>query len=117
VLADRAQREAAARHDLGRAGSSRSQAAVAAGAGRVQAAFARRARRLPAPPVARAANAAIASAIGRIGRGYERLSTAARDHDAAAYSAAGAAVRGAEARLTEAVGTLKLLGYDIPGGA
>jgi Protein kinase domain len=117
LLTDRTRRIGGDRRDLARAGNSRSQAADARSAALAQAAFARRARRLEAPPVAREANAAIAAAIARSSRSYAHLATAATAHDAAAYRRAARAVRTSEARLAEAIGTLKLLGYDVQGGA
>ncbi len=117
LLTDRTRRAAGDRRDLARAGNSRSQAAEARSAALAQAAFARRARTLPAPPVARDANAAVVAAIARSGRSYEHLASAATAHDAAAYRRAGRAVRTSEARLAGAVAELELLGYDIQGGA
>jgi hypothetical protein len=117
LLTDRTRRLGGDRRDLARAGNSRSQAAEARSAALAQAAFARRARKLEAPPVAREANAAIVAAIARSGRSYDHVATAASAHDAAAYRRAARAVRTSEARLAEAVGALKLLGYDVQGGA
>jgi hypothetical protein len=117
LLADRNSRLAGDRRDLARAGNSRTQAARARSAARAQAAFARRARKLAAPPVAREANAAIVDAIARSSRSYAHLATAATAHDAAAYRRAVRAVRTSEAQLAEALGVLKLLGYDVQGGA
>jgi hypothetical protein len=117
LLTDRTRRAADDRRDLARAGSSRTQAAAAGSAARAQAAFARRARKLPAPPVARDANAAIVAAIARSSRSYDHLATAATAHDAAAYRRASRAVRTSDSRLADAVAALELLGYDVKGGA
>jgi serine/threonine-protein kinase len=117
LLTDRMRRIGGDRKDLARAGNSRSQAAEARSAAHAQAAFARRAGKLEAPPVARAANAAVGAAIARSSRSYDHLAAAATAHDAAAYRRAARAVRTSEARLAEALGTLKLLGYDVQGGA
>jgi hypothetical protein len=117
LLGDRARRAGADRRALARAGTSRAQAAAATAAARANAAFARRAGTLPAPPVAREANAAVAAAIARIGHVYRGLAAAATANDRAAYRRAGHALGTAEARLADAAGALKLLGYEVQGGA
>jgi serine/threonine-protein kinase len=117
LLAGRAERATADQHALTRAGNSRTQAAAAHEAARWQAAYQRRALRLTPPPVARAANGAVVAAIAQIKRSYRRLDAAATARDNAAYRGAARAVRTSEAHLATAVGALKLLGYDVQGGA
>ncbi len=117
LLAGRAERAIADRRALARAGNSRTQAAAAHAAARGQAAFQRRALRLDPPVVARAAHGAIVAAIARIKRSYRHLDAAATARDSAAYRRAVRAVRTSEAGLATAVGALKLLGYDVQGGA
>jgi serine/threonine-protein kinase len=117
LLGDRARRAAADRRALARAGTSRAQAAAATAAARANAAFARRGRTLPAPPVARAANDAVGAAIARISHVYRGLAAAATANDRAAYRRAGHALGTAEAQLAAAAGALKLLGYEVQGGA
>jgi Protein kinase domain len=113
VLDDHARRERGDRRVLARAGSSPAQASAATAAARAQAALAKRARSLPAPKAAAAANAAVVAAIGGTATGYKRLAAAARAHDARRYAAAGATLTRAQARLTQAVAALKLLGYQV----
>jgi hypothetical protein len=67
--------------------------------------------------MARAANDVVVGAIAGIARGYERLATAARAHDATAYRAAGGALRRAHADLAHAITALKLLAFDVKRGA
>ena len=86
-------------------------------AARANAAFARRGRTLPAPPVARTANDAVGAAIARISHVYRGLAAAATANDRAAYRRAGHALGTAEAQLADAAGALKLLGYEVQGGA
>jgi protein kinase-like protein len=117
LLAGRAERATADRRALARAGNSRTQADAAHEAARWQAAYQRRALRLTPPGVARPANGAVVAAIAQIKRSYRRLDAAATAHELAAYRRAARAVRNSEGHLAAAVGALKLLGYDVQGGA
>jgi serine/threonine-protein kinase len=116
VLGDQTRREAADRRALARAATSRDQATAAAAASRAQGDLAARARQLR-PEMGRAANDAVAAALAKLARGYRLLATAARRHDAEGYRAASRLLRGAHADLADAIGALKLLGYDVQGGA
>jgi hypothetical protein len=116
LLRDQSRRESADRRALARAATGSAQGAVAASAARAQATLAARARQLR-PDMARTANDAVIGAIAGIARGYERLATAARAQDAAAYRAAGGALRKAHADLAHTISALKLLAYDVKRGA
>jgi len=66
-------------------------------------------------PGAHAANAAIASALGDIGRGYAAMARAARSEDRGGYDRARGTVAAATTSLAVALAQLSRLGYQLGG--
>jgi hypothetical protein len=89
------------------------QARAAAALGRAYSAASLSLVRARVSPAVKAANSAIADALGRVGGAYDRASRAARRGDRGAYAAASRAVRSQGERARRALRALEDLGYSV----